>query len=218
MFAKSLGVEAAAFHERYCFGMRLPWPVVLASASPRRQELLKQLVPEFKTESADIDETPEDGETPWETAERLARLKAETVSARCAGSLVIAGDTVVAVPADSGHVQLGKPTDVEDAKKMLRTLSGREHLVITGVTVRSPFMAKTFSVTTKVEFRDLTDQEIADYVQTGEPMDKAGAYAIQGGAKDFVAKCDGSVTNVIGFPVEQIESAVSWIAERGSRI
>ncbi|MEA2552240.1 MAG: nucleoside triphosphate pyrophosphatase [Fimbriimonadaceae bacterium] len=180
--------------------MRLPCPVVLASASPRRQELLRRLVPEFEVDSADIDETPLVGERPWATAERLALEKGRVVFARHPDSLVIAGDTIVAI----GDLQLGKPADAEDAANMLERLSAREHLVITGVALIRAGREEVFSVTTKVTFRALSREEIVSYVETGEPMDKAGAYAIQGGAAGFVERYEGSITNVIGFPVEEI--------------
>ncbi len=188
--------------------MQLPWPVVLASASPRRQELLKQITDNFTVDSADVDETPLPKENPWQTAERLAEAKARTVASRNPNSIVIAGDTVVALEQDNFFRQLAKPVDEDDAKQMLRSLSGRLHLVITGVCVATPEERDIFSVTTTVEFRELADEEITEYVATGEPMDKAGAYAIQGGAKGFVTRCDGSITNVIGFPLDEIREAL----------
>jgi septum formation protein len=195
--------------------MPLPYPVVLASASPRRQELLRQLVEEFTIDVADVDEIPIEGETPWRTAERLAEEKARSVAKRHPRSLIIAGDTVVAIPEKGSYLQLGKPSDAQNARDMLWALSGREHLVITGVCVLSPDKVEVFSVTTTVAFRLLTDDDIGPYVATGEPMDKAGAYAIQGGAAGFVERYDGSLTNVIGFPVEEIRSR---IGDLGSRI
>lgn len=183
-------------------------PVILASASPRRQELLRQLVSTFEVDSADVDETPLPLETPWQTAERLAKAKAGVVFRRHPTSLVIAGDTVVAIPDGAGHVQLAKPLDVDHARRMLGELSGKEHLVITGVCLLSGSEEEVFSVTTKVRFRSLTREEIEAYVATGEPMDKAGAYAIQGGAGGFVQSYEGSLTNVIGFPVEEIAEAL----------
>jgi len=188
--------------------MQLRWPVVLASASPRRQELLKQLVIEFTVDSADVEETPLSKENPWQTAERLAADKANVVAARHPSSIVIAGDTVVALEEDNFFRQLAKPTNEDNAKEMLRALSGKSHLVITGVCIANAGERDIFSVTTTVTFRELSDEEIEAYVATGEPMDKAGAYAIQGGAKGFVAQCDGSVTNVIGFPVDEIREAL----------
>jgi septum formation protein len=191
--------------------MQLPWPVVLASASPRRQELLKQIIERFAIEVADIHESPMSGESPWETAERLAQGKGRAVFARRPEALIIAGDTVVAIPDGNTHVQLAKPTDAGNAKEMLRMLSGREHLVITGVCLIGPSSEDVFSDTTHVTFRELSDEEITRYVATGEPMDKAGAYAIQGGAKEFVSKCEGSISNVIGFPLEAIRDRIAML-------
>lgn len=192
--------------------MKLLFPVVLASGSPRRQELLRGLVEEFTVDRADVDETPVPGETPWQTAERLAALKAAAVFERRPDSLVIGGDTVVALMERGEYALLAKPLDAEDATRMLRRLSGKDHLVITGVALQRPFSTDVFSVTTTVWFRELSDQEIADYVATGEPMDKAGAYAIQGGAKAFVERYEGSLTNVIGFPVEEIGERLRSLA------
>lgn len=189
--------------------MEIPWPVVLASASPRRQELLRQIVSEFEIDVADVDETPLADETPWETAERLAYDKASLVLARHPDSLIIAGDTVVALQQGDAFLQLAKPEDREDACRMLRALSGQSHLVITGVCIRAATRNETFTVTTVVNFRALSHEEIRAYVDTGEPMDKAGAYAIQGGAAEFVVSYEGSLTNVIGFPVDEIGEALS---------
>ena len=193
-----------AHTRRYGLGMHLPWPVVLASASPRRQDLLRRIVPGFSIDAADVDESPLQDELPWQTAERLAILKARAVFKRHSGSLVIAGDTVVAAPEKGSYVQLAKPEDETHAFQMLSRLSGRKHLVITGVCIMGPRITRSFGVTTTVGFRDLTEEEMLDYVATGEPMDKAGAYAIQGGAAKFVTECLGSTTNVIGFPLEEI--------------
>lgn len=186
--------------------MELPYPVVLASASPRRRDLLSRLVSEFEVDTADVDESPIAGETPWQTAERLAVMKAEVVAARSPESLVISGDTVVTAVEDGQYVLLGKPVDEQDAIRILRQLSGKDHLVVTGVCLLWPQGRGTFSVTTTVWFRSLSEEEIKQYVGTGEPMDKAGAYAIQGGARGFVERYEGSLTNVIGFPVKEIES------------
>jgi len=193
--------------------MRLPWPVVLASASPRRQELLKQITTDFRIDVADVDETPLPKENPWQTAERLAQIKAEVVAGRNPEAIVIAGDTVVALEEDNFFRQLAKPVDVADAEQMLSALSGREHLVITGVCIRTPKDEDVFSVTTTVTFREMTRDEIHAYVATGEPMDKAGAYAIQGGAKPFVEKYDGSLTNVIGFPIDEIRASLDRLSK-----
>jgi septum formation protein len=140
---------------------------------------------------------------PWMTADRLAFDKACEVSRKHPGCLVIGADTVVAY----SHLvwrQLAKPTSEQDGRSMLRQLSGREHVVITGVALIGPQIVETATDTTRVAFRELSDEEIASYVATGEPMDKAGAYAIQGGAKGFVDKIEGSLSNVIGLPLERL--------------
>ena len=177
-------------------------PVVLAIGSPRRRELLARLIPEFEVLVADVDEEALTVPDPFETAERLAEAKARAVARLRPEALVIGGDTVVAL----GETQLAKPKDEADARRMLRALSGRRHVVATGVSLVSPQGVETFHDRTWVVFRDLTDDEIAAYVATGEPMDKAGAYAIQGGAAGFVASREGSESNVIGLPLELLEA------------
>lgn len=177
-----------------------PRPVVLASGSPRRKELLKTLVPEFEVLVSDVDEEALNLSDPIATAERLAEAKARAVAALRPDALVIGADTVVFL----GDEQFAKPRDAEDAKRMLRALSGRTHTVATGVCLVSPVAVRTFHERTDVGFRDLADEEIDAYVATGEPMDKAGAYAIQGGAASFVAHRQGSESNVIGLPLEKL--------------
>lgn len=177
--------------------------MVLASASPRRRELLKELVPEFEVVPADVDEDALTRLDPWVTARELAMAKARVVARLRPEALVIGSDTVVAV--DSGleyPVQLAKPRDEEDAMRMLRLLSGRQHMVITGVALVRGLIEEVSADTTRVSFRELTEGEIRTYVGTGEPMDKAGAYAIQGGAAAFVERTEGSISNVIGLPLE----------------
>ncbi|HVT13758.1 MAG TPA: Maf family protein [Fimbriimonadaceae bacterium] len=173
--------------------------IILASASPRRLELLKQLAPEFEVVPSDVPET-ELGD-PWETAVGLALAKARAVAYRFFDEIVIGADTVVAYEEDGWH-QLAKPENEADARRMLRTLSNREHVVITGIAVIAPEIQEATSDTTRVRFRQMSDAEIAKYVATGEPMDKAGGYAIQGGAKSFVERVEGSISNVVGLPLE----------------
>jgi septum formation protein len=182
-----------------------PLPVVLASASPRRQELLRQLVSCFEVIPAHVDEDALTVDDPWETAARLALAKAQTVAANRPDSLVIGSDTVVAIEEATGFRQLAKPSDATDAVQMLTALSGRTHYVITGVALVHVQRMWVESDTTKVQFRKLTEAEVSDYVETGEPMDKAGAYAIQGGAAGFVESVEGSTSNVIGLPLELLE-------------
>jgi septum formation protein len=193
--------------------LRFPVPVILASASPRRKELLAQITPEFEVRVSDVDEEALTTADPWETAERLALAKARAVAAQFPQAIVIGGDTVVAVGDEHGaYDQLAKPVDQEDARAMLGRLSGREHLVITGVGLVWPGGQESFHDTSRVRFRDLTDQEIREYVATGEPMDKAGAYAIQGGASGFVNGLEGSLSNVIGLPLEMLRERLERLA------
>jgi len=199
-------VRAAMGHVGYTGPMRpLPWPVVLASASPRRRELLQTVIPDFTVVPADLDEDALTSDDPFQTAQRLSREKALAVAELHPDSLVIGGDTVVALPIESGWMQLTKPTSEPDALRILQTLAERTHHVITGVCLRWPAGLTSFTENSLVTFRRLTDQEIKDYIATGEPMDKAGAYGLQGGAKGFVERIEGSVTNVIGLPMERLE-------------
>lgn len=182
--------------------------VILASASPRRRELLGRLIVDFEVVPADVDEDPLPGEHPEATSQRLAHQKWHKVSATYPDALVIAGDTVVAI----GEHQLAKPRDEEEASAMLQALSGRAHRVITGLAVGPAGRAICKVVSTTVQFRRLDEMEISDYVATGEPMDKAGAYAIQGGAAGFVVGIEGSYTNVVGLPLEALEEALAELA------
>jgi septum formation protein len=167
--------------------------LILASASPRRAELLAAAGIDFDVIPADVDETVHAGETPEGYARRVSEAKARAVLARSHGRPVLAADTVVVV---DGHI-LGKPADDADARRMLRLLSGRVHDVLTAVTLDEA----TETETTAVELVPLSDEEIAWYVASGEPHDKAGAYGIQGLASRFVARIDGSYSNVVGLPI-----------------
>ncbi len=182
--------------------------LVLASSSPRRKELLTALGVPFRVVPAEVDERPMTGESPVQIAERLAREKAAAVAARLEPSAVVLGaDTVVAM--SDGEV-LGKPTDAEDAARMLRRLSGEEHFVHTGFAVvsREHELDVVHSVTTRVRFTRLTPEDIAAYVRTGEPMDKAGAYGIQGIGGMFVRSITGSYSNVVGLPLAEVREAL----------
>ena len=159
--------------------------LILASASPRRKELLGLFRIPFEIRVADIDETMNG--TPYEEVARVSRLKALAVP-RSSDDTVIAADTIVV------HSE-------EEAKQMLRLLSGRDHQVMTGVTVLRGENSETFTEVTDLHFRDLSEKEIEDYVATGEPMDKAGAYGIQGGAALFCERMVGDYYNVMGLPV-----------------
>lgn len=170
--------------------------MILASASPRRRELLGSLGCAFTVEKPEIDETPHPGERPGPFAERLAKEKAEAIQAD-KDTVLIAADTIVV----QGTTILGKPVDEAHAFEMLSGLSGRTHEVITAVSVRKGTKSKTFSVSTRVTFRTVAKQEIVTYIASGCPMDKAGAYAIQGGAAHMVKEINGSYTNVVGLPL-----------------
>jgi len=197
--------------------------LVLASASPRRQELLRNAGISFIVQPADIDETPLADESPSDCAERLAREKALAVWRARAQDRVLGADTIVVVE----ETILGKPLDRNDAIRMLRLLSGRTHRVITGVCLVRPVASRSLSVgasnipsrqdtfevrtdnpelrtaaeTTLVTMSELSEDEIRAYVDTGEPMDKAGAYAIQGFASRWIPRIEGDYSNVVGLPV-----------------
>lgn len=184
--------------------------LILASASPRRRELLGQLGLSFEVIVSGLDEKPWPGEKPASYSLRNAADKAREVLGRVGGdATVIAADTIVVL----GDRILEKPDDAAHAQEMLRTLSGVEHEVITGLCVLSrrgdDQRLQADAVRTTVKFRDLGDAEIAAYVATGEPMDKAGAYAIQGGAAKFVTETRGSYTNVVGLPVDELRALLS---------
>ena len=171
-------------------------PFILASASPRRAELLAKAGIEFDRCPADIDESMLSGESPHEYVRRLAETKAR--AAWRPGTRSLGADTIVVL---GGNV-LGKPRDELDAKRMLQRLSGQCHSVLTGVAVFGGEAVESTCEETRVWFRTLSDREINDYVARGEPLDKAGAYGIQGEAGRFVDRIDGSYSNVVGLPVE----------------
>ncbi|HYO59693.1 Maf family protein [Archangium sp.] len=171
--------------------------LVLASASPRRRELLGQLGLAFDVSAADIDETPHQGEAAQAYVLRLAREKARTVAARHPGAWVLAADTTVVL----GEELLGKPRDEAEVREMMGRLSGRTHEVQTGVALAGPTAEDSTVVRTRVTFRSLSPGEIAWYASTGESLDKAGGYAIQGKGGFLVAAVEGSPTNVIGLPL-----------------
>ena len=176
--------------------------LVLASASPRRQELLRNAGIKFEVQPAHIPEDPLPAEAAKDCAERLAREKALSVARQRPHDVVLGADTVVVV---DGQL-LGKPSDAADAARMLRLLSGREHQVITGVCLVVSGEASVASETTLVTMSEITDKQIADYVASGEPMDKAGAYAIQGIASRWIPRIEGDYGNVVGLPVALVWS------------
>ena len=172
--------------------------IILASASPRRRELLERMGLEFRICTAEHDETMDLSASAESEACRVSRLKAEAVQALCrSDALIIAADTIVVC---EGRI-LGKPADEEEAYEMLRLLSGREHRVITGLCVLQGERVRCVSEVTKLRFRELSDEQIRAYIATGEPMDKAGAYGIQGKASVFVPGIEGDYYNVMGLPV-----------------
>ena len=180
--------------------------LILASASPRRRELLRQAGFTFEVVAPEVDETYPGGEDPAAFAERLALAKAAQIAQRFAAKddvVVLGADTVVVA---DGEV-LGKPVSADDARAMLRKLSGIAHRVITGVALAAPGAARRAvgHEVTRVFFRPLTEEEISAYVATGEPLDKAGAYAAQGRAARFVTRVEGCYFNVVGLPVALVD-------------
>lgn len=182
--------------------------LILASASARRAEILRNAGLSFAVLSSAVDETPLPGEPPQQLVQRLAAAKAELVAARAVGpAIVIAADTVVTL---EGSI-LGKPRTTEDARQMLEKLSGRTHSVITGVTmIRLPDAERReFVEITQVHFAALSRAEILRYLASGEPFDKAGAYAIQGMAGRFIPRIDGCYFNVVGLPLARLCRALA---------
>ena len=179
--------------------------LILASGSPRRRELLAKMGYTFETCSPDVDEHVEGHAR--DIVRLLACRKARAAAEHYADGVIIASDTLVSLDGKA----LGKPNDAADAHAMLRSLSGREHEVFTGVCVCDAATGRELSDTarTGVSFRDLSDAEIDAYIATGEPMDKAGAYGIQGGAGAFVSGLDGSFENVMGFPVDLVREMLA---------
>ena len=189
--------------------MPVPTRLILASASPRRRELLAQAGFQFEVDPAHIPEDPLPGEDPIAYVTRLAREKAQAVFARLStgsgarsGLAILGADTTVTL---DGHI-LGKPSDAADAARMLRMLSGRSHRVITGVALVTSHSADTAAEVTAVRFVTLSESEIAAYVTTGEPMDKAGAYAIQGRAARWIPRIEGCYFNVVGLPLALVST------------
>jgi septum formation protein len=186
--------------------------LILASASPRRADLLRTAGIPFTVVAADVDERELPGEAPQAYVERLAGEKASRVEVHHPGAFVLGADTTVVVD----RAILGKPRDASDAARMLRLLAGRRHEVLTGLRLRGPGgFDRSSVITTVVEFAPLSDAEIACYVATGEPMDKAGAYAVQGLASRFITRIEGSYPNVVGLPVELV---YAWCGQAGIQV
>lgn len=176
--------------------------LVLASASPRRADLLRAAGYDFEVAPADVDESVLPGESPRAYVERLAIAKARRVTCRESGTTALGADTTVVV---EGAI-LGKPEDAADAARMLEMLSGRTHEVLTGVALRRGEHVVSDVAVTQVHFLPLSAAVIAWYVDTGEPMGKAGAYAIQGHASRFIDWIQGSYSNVVGLPVHMVDA------------
>lgn len=181
--------------------------LILASQSPRRKELLGLFHIPFQIRVADIDETMDPACSPAQEVARVSRLKAEAAR-RSLDDIVIAADTIVVCKDQI----LGKPKDEADAFRMLRLLSGTDHQVMTGLTVLRGDSTTVCTEITHIHFRELTDQEIHAYIRTGEPMDKAGSYGIQGGAAVFAEKIVGDYYNVMGLPVCRLWQILSTVA------
>lgn len=178
-----------------------PTRIVLASASPRRLQLLQACGYDVEVRPADVDETQLPSEAPGEMVLRLARAKAAAV---VSPALIVAADTTVVLDGEA----LAKPLDDEDARRMLGLLRGRIHEVLTGFCVRRSDAWRSGIVSTRVTFRPLTDDEIRAYVETGEPRDKAGSYGIQGLGGALVDRVEGSYPNVVGLPVAEVVAAL----------
>lgn len=187
--------------------------LILASASPRRAEVLRDAGYHFTVLSSAIDETPYPDESPQDLVLRLAQTKADLAAARAVGpAILIAADTEVVL---DGHI-FGKPRSSDDARSMLEKLAGRLHTVLTGVAlVRLPDVERrSFVESTLVQFAPLSDEEIGRYLATGEPHDKAGAYAIQGYAARYIPRIEGCYFNVVGLPVASLQHALSELGWR----
>ena len=181
--------------------------LILASASPRRKELLEKFGVPFVIRAADIDETMNPARSPYDEVGRVSRLKA-MATPRESEDILIAADTIVVC---EGKV-LGKPRDEAEAAQMLGLLSGRDHQVMTGCTVLRGDRSVTFTEVTDIHFRELSEKEIARYVASGEPMDKAGSYGIQGGAALFCERMVGDYYNVMGLPVCRLGQVLKELA------
>ena len=175
--------------------------LVLASQSPRRRELLKEISNQFEVAPSSIKEVLDIGLRPAENARNIARAKAESIAPSFPNSWVIGADTLVTLDDEI----FGKPDDEKDAERILKRLSGREHIVVTGIWVVGPQKSLDKYVISKIKIKPLTIQEIKDYIATGEPMDKAGAYAIQGKGSFMVRSFSGSKTNIIGLPIDELK-------------
>ncbi len=178
--------------------------IILASASPRRQELLGFIVPEFSVVPSSVDEIVPDGMSPVKQPLYLSQLKACDIAKQYPDDTVIGSDTAVIL----GNIVLGKPKDRDDAKNMLLKLSGRVHKVVTGCTVVKNGRSASFSVVSKVKFQKLKESEIEAYLDTDEPYDKAGSYAVQGKAGAFLEWIKGDYFNIVGLPISKLKKYI----------
>ena len=187
--------------------------LILVSASPRRRELLKRLGFQFEVKPADVDERAIEYKSPRELAMKAAYQKVLSKASELTPSSILVGcDTIVVL---DGTV-FGKPANADEALQMLRTLSGRRHRVISGVAVKATPSSVLLDVEESyITFRELSEREIREYVESGEPMDKAGAYAIQGGARAFVEKIEGDYWNVVGLPIHKLLDMLSQYMDVG---
>ena len=181
--------------------------LILASQSPRRKELMGLFHIPFTVRVADIDETMDPDKSPYDEVARVSRLKAEATP-REYDDVVVAADTIVVC----GNEILGKPADEQDAFRMLKLLSGKDHQVMTGLTVLRGETVVVCTEVADIHFRELSDREIEAYIRTGEPMDKAGSYGIQGGAALFAEKMVGDYYNVMGLPVCRLGQILKTVA------
>lgn len=179
--------------------------LILASASPRRKELMQMITPEFRVMPLHVPEQGVTAPTPAQLAQKLSEMKCRAAALRCPYDVIIGCDTVV----EYNGLVFGKPKDAEDARRMLRTLAGRTHLVHTGVCVFYDGSETEFVTTTRVSFLPVSDEDIDAYIATGDPMDKAGAYGIQGTAARFVEGIQGCYYNVMGLPVSRLYQTLS---------
>ncbi len=181
--------------------------IILASSSPRRKALLGRLIDRFYIYPVNVDESHRKGESPSQHVRRLARCKAFRAREEGMNGIIIAADTVVAI---DGMI-LGKPENTDEARWMIKKLGGRTHSVFTGICIYDTHTDKIFVKDTesRVTMKELTPQEIEEYMATGEPLDKAGGYAVQGEARVFVEEVEGSWTNVVGLPLETLEEGLT---------
>lgn len=183
--------------------------IVLASASPRRIEMLRRAGLDFDIVPANLVEEHFELEDPFDSAVSIATAKARFVAQQMPDRIVLAADTIVALPQGDRWRQFGKPVDKEDAFRILSCLSGRRHSVISGVAIVRGRLESSFVDSSMVTFRALSDEDILEYVEGGEPMDKAGAYAIQGGASGFVESIEGDINTIIGMPLGKVLNLLS---------